>query len=107
MRVIEKQMVRAINTKGKMSVSNTAVETVNGVTKVTLHGNEIAEINWNENSLFIDNCGWETTTTKSRLNAILQALKPGVCLFQKRGQWFITDPNGPDAIFDRQAELAL
>ena len=38
----------------------------------------------------ISSCGYETVTTKSRLNAILQEVKPGCGIFQKRFDWFVS-----------------
>ena len=90
MRVIEKQMVNAaMAQKIKFRNNNTEVMTEAGLTKVLLHGNTIAEIDWAGKLIFISNCGWETPTTKSRLNALLGAVKPGTGLYQKKGQWYL------------------
>ena len=35
--------------------------------------------------------GWETVTTKSRLNAILEEFAPERRVFQKNWQWFVSD----------------
>lgn len=69
MRVIESKMIEAIENGNNMSVSNTEVSHTNGKTFVRLFGNLIATINGD--TLTISNCGWDTNTTKSRLNAIL------------------------------------
>jgi hypothetical protein len=106
MRVIEKKMVKAVTNKGKMSTTNTKVETLNEVTKVTLHGNMIAEIDWSEKLMFLSNCGWQTPTTKSRLNAILDALKPGFYIYQKKGTWYISTPESTGQ-FDKSQVISL
>ena len=55
---------------------------------VRLHGNTIAVVG--DNFVQIFDGGWQTTTTKSRLNAILQehGIK-GECVFQKNFKWYV------------------
>lgn len=89
MRAIEKQMLNAINTRTSMRVDNTTVSTNGDETAVHLHGHEIATINWRINTLTIRDCGWRTSTTKSRLNAILG--RCGAMLYQKKGEWYLDD----------------
>ena len=63
----------------------------NNTSVVRLHGNKIAVLG--EDFLEIFDGGWQTTTTKSRLNAIIKMLcnpyTQGV--FQKNYEWFIRD----------------
>lgn len=55
------------------------------VTVLKLHGNAIAyRYNDSERTLTITNCGWQTNTTKERLNAI-----EGVRINQKSGKWYL------------------
>ena len=65
---------------------------------VKLHGNKIAEIY--NNSVVLFDGGWQTVTTKSRLNALIDrfcnAQTDGV--FQKNYQWFVRD-NGQTLSF--------
>jgi hypothetical protein len=50
-----------------------------------LFGNAIAyRYNDPDRTLSITNCGWESQTTKERLNGI-----DGVRINQKNGQWFL------------------
>ena len=93
MRQIEKQMNFALSNRGNWSSSNTSVsyhESEN-LSEVRLHGHLIAWYDHTKQSLGISNCGWETVTTKSRLNAILSTFYRGVGIFQKNYQWFISD----------------
>ena len=88
MRKIESQMNDAISNKVNWKNANTEVQYINGVSYVYLHGNKIAEVGDNFIRLF--DGGWQTTTTKSRLNAILSehGLKnEGV--YQKAYKWFL------------------
>ena len=63
------------------------------VSSVFLHGNKIAEVTDNDVTIF--DGGWQTTTTKSRLNAIINEFCNGVTdgVFQKNFQWFVRDNN--------------
>lgn len=47
-----------------------------------LHDNKIAW--WDGNELWISTCGWKSTTTKARLNAL-----PNVSIKQKNGVWYL------------------
>lgn len=53
-----------------------------------LHGNIIAIRNTNKRTekLEITNCGWESNTTKERLNGL-----PNVSIYQKNFVWFLND----------------
>ena len=89
MRKIESQMNAAISAGTDWKSANTAVVNEDGVSKVLLHGNKIAEVGDTFIRLF--DGGFQSNTTKSRLNAILHAHgERGDCVFQKKFQWFVT-----------------
>jgi hypothetical protein len=95
MRQIERQMNAAITNKVDWKSGNTEVEFIDGVSFVFLHGNKIAEVG--DNFLRLFDGGWQTTTTKSRLNAILQEHGlPGECVFQKNWTWFLRSKWGTE-----------
>jgi hypothetical protein len=54
-----------------------------GVWKLKLHNNTIASID-EMNMLSISNAGWESNTTKERLNGL-----PNVRINQKKFQWYL------------------
>ena len=92
MRKIERQMNFALSNKSNWSGSNTTV-TYNDSTNcssVYLHGHQIATLDHNTNAVKLDSCGYETVTTKSRLNAILDEVKYGCRVFQKKFEWFVS-----------------
>ena len=96
MRKIEKEMQNALRNKVNWSKSNTTVFNVNeGNQFVTLHGNLIATIS-NFGAIKLSSCGWQTVTTKSRLNAILDTFLHGLSVYQKNFEWYI----GGDDFFD-------
>ena len=96
MRKIEEQMHYAIRHRKNWAGSNTTVRCFKekGVTtevNVLLHGNCIAWFDTASNDFNISSCGWETFTTKSRLNALLEEFRDGARIFQKNFEWFISD----------------
>jgi hypothetical protein len=88
MRKIESQMNQAITNNQDWKSANTRVEFIDGVSFVFLHGNKIAEVGDSFIRLF--DGGWQSNTTKSRLNAILSEHGlPGEGIFQKKFEWFV------------------
>ena len=95
MRKLEKQMNFAISNKGNWAGSNTTVtynESTN-CSQVLLHGHQICTFDHNTQAVKLDSCGYETVTTKSRLNAILEEVKYGAKVFQKNWNWFVSFNN--------------
>ena len=90
MRKIEQQMNAAISNNLNWQSANTAVtyDEQSGESKVYLHGNHIATVG--DNFVQIFDGGYQSNTTKSRLNAILRehGIK-GEGVFQKNYNWFI------------------
>ena len=91
MRKIERQMNFAISNKSNWSSSNTQVsynENTN-CSSVYLHGHQIATVDHHNSAVKLSSCGWQTVTTKSRLNAILEEVKYGCSVFQKNWNWYL------------------
>ena len=91
MRKLERQMNFAVSNKGNWCGSNTQV-TYNensNCSSVRLHGHLIATYDHNDKAIKIDSCGWQSVTTKSRLNALLEEVKYGCKVFQKNFDWFV------------------
>ena len=89
MRKIEMEMNSAIRYRRNFSKANTSVRCfkTNGVTTdvdVFLHGNHIASLDTATHKLTIKDGGWQSVTTKSRLNALLDEFAPSMGIFQKR-----------------------
>ena len=95
MRKIERQMCDAVHHNIDWTNANTTVtfNEDNGESKVFLHGNHIATVG--DDYLQIFDGGWQSTTTKSRLNALIDrfcnAVTDGV--FQKDYVWYVRDNN--------------
>ena len=96
MRKVEQQMNEAILNrkdffKGNTSVENYITETGAREAVVKLHGNHIATIG---DTLQISDAGWQTVTTKSRLNALCNEFAEGCYVFQRNFDWFLGDVDG-------------
>ena len=98
MRKIETLMNVAITNNNEFwSKANTSVETIDGVSFVRLHGNLIAEVG--EDFIKLFDGGWQSNTTKSRLNAILSEHGiAGENVFQKNFEWFVRLWNGEEFV---------
>ena len=59
--------------------------------KVFLHGNHIATYDHVTKELTLFDGGWQSNTTKSRLNALCYELATGFSVFQKNWDWFVSD----------------
>ena len=96
MRKIEMEMNSAIRYRRNFSKANTSVRCfkTNGITTdvdVFLHGNHIASLDTATNQLTIKDGGWQSVTTKSRLNALLDEFVPSMGIFQKDWVWYLSD----------------
>ena len=99
MRKIERLMNAAITNGSDFKLDNTEVITIGDVSFVYLHDNHIASVGTDWIELF--DAGWQTATTKSRLNAILAVHGcPGEKIFQKGFQWFVWQIGGSIPFFD-------
>ena len=60
------------------------------IISVRLHGNEIAAIRPAEGTVWVSDCGWQTVTTKSRLNVLIHCLTRhgnDSAISQRNGEW--------------------
>ena len=85
-------MITAIKNGIDWKLDNTEVINNHGVSSVYLHGNQIALVD--DDSITLFDGGYQTQTTKSRLNALLSEFGY-TCgtnreyVFQKQFEWFI------------------
>ena len=90
MRKIESQMIAAVQGNRNWSSANTCVtfDPETGASKVFLHGNHIATVT--EDTLELFDGGWQSVTTKSRLNALCSAFAyAGEGVFQQDWKWYV------------------
>lgn len=101
MRKIEQQMNDAITNNVNWQSANTSVQydEQDGVSRVYLHGNHIASVGEDYVQLF--DGGWQSNTTKSRLNAICsEHAIAGEGVFQKNHTWFVRQYNNLTKSFE-------
>lgn len=122
MRKIEKEMLEAIRLRNTWHGKNTAVtpdtrQDGKLLAIVTLHGNHIATIGYEEDgtvlyygkrvvSLSISLAGWNTATTRSRLSAIIREFAEngghGLGVSTRKGDVWLSDAAGKRWITDAQ-----
>jgi len=92
MRKIEREMLQAIvNERTHWSKDNTRVECQGHYADIYLHGHHIAHYNRVGMDLKVNNCGYATNTTKSRLNTLINFVCDTTCngIFQKNWNWWL------------------
>ena len=89
MRKIERQMNQAMRYFRPFSSSNTTVVQNDRDMDVFLHGNHIASLCKISMDLRIFDGGWQSNTTKSRLNALLEEFGGGDRVIQKDFVWYL------------------
>ena len=90
MRKIEQQMCAAVQSNKNWQSANTSVhfDPETGVSVVRLYGNKIAEVSDNDMTIF--DGGYQSNTTKSRLNALCEYFcVDGEGVFQKDFAWYV------------------
>ena len=87
MRLITHESVTAFLNGEKFNKSNMNVTVEPNVTILKYQGNAIAyKYNDPNKTIAITNCGWESTTTKERLNGL-----PNVTIYQRKKVWYLKD----------------
>ena len=103
MRQIEQNLINAIRGKDKSWGESNTMVSYNENTEtydVFLHGNKIASIDYDDREVRLSSCGWRTNTTKSRLNAILTALRADGYVRQTQKRWQICTTDGYHKFYD-------
>ena len=83
MRQITQNAINAFQNRVPFNQANTTVLVVGQTVELRLHGNLIASRD-SAGTLRVSSAGWETKTTKERLNGL-----PGVSINQSKGQWYL------------------
>ena len=89
MRKIEAKMNKAMRHFLPFSSGNTTVVQHRNEMEVFLHGNHIATLDKISMDLRIFDGGWQSNTTKSRLNALLDEFGGGDRVIQKDFVWYL------------------
>ena len=65
----------------------TVIGTDDGWTFVQYHATEVVQ--WNESTIILNSNGWETVTTKLRMNQASNQFDLGFYVYQKDFNWFV------------------
>lgn len=121
MKKVEQKLIKDLSLwqAGKVSANTDVIkDEVNAnMYLVQLHGNTIAAIHRpstnDDATIELYDAGWQTPTTKSRLNALLQYYAPGNAIIQRQRVWYVRTATGPEhewmgqAVFKRGQLLHL
>lgn len=88
MRKVTRDAVNAFDANRKFSRGSTAVVVKGGDVMYTLHGHIIAQKRIGSHYVVIDTCGWDTVTTRERLNGLI-----GVHVNRSKGQLMLNGEN--------------
>lgn len=98
MRNITQDSVDALINSREFSRQNMTVTRSHGTPgfNMMLHNNMIASKMYSgcDPVYVLRDAGWQTATTKERLNGVLEAIAPGYRIRQKDHVWYIVDPDG-------------
>ena len=68
---------------------NTEVRFHDGRTIVRLHSTDIVDVDTRDNTITLNTGGWNTVTTKERMNAVLRAFNSPYHVYQRDFQWYV------------------
>ena len=98
MRKVTEKAVQAFVAGRNFSQGNTRVSVVDGHdVALALHGNVIALLDTRTGIVQVNNKGYDTNTTKERLNGVISAFG-GDTIYQKNWEWY-RDVNGERVAF--------
>lgn len=85
-------MTNPFKTKTATTVHDLSNEFRGMVTGVQYHATMI--VTWSDDGITLDSGGWETVTTKRRMNEVSSHYKLGFHVFQEKHVWYVTHPGG-------------
>ena len=71
----------------KVRELKTAIYQSDGYTVAQSHDTQI--VRFNDNEIILNSGGWQTKTTKSRMNKVSDAFQLGFRVSQRQGEWFV------------------
>jgi len=72
----------------------TTVTTENGISRVTYHTTVIFEYDRNRGTVRLNSGGWQTATTKKRINQAFELFDLPWRVYQENFVWRVVGPNG-------------
>ncbi len=71
----------------KVGTHKTAIYQSDGYTCIRYHSTEV--VRFNDDEIILNSGGWQTKTTKSRMNKVSDAFQLGFRVSQRQGEWFV------------------
>ena len=71
----------------KVGELKTAIYQSDGYTVAQSHDTQI--VRFNDDEIILNSGGWQTKTTKSRMNKVSDAFQLGFRVSQRHGEWFV------------------
>ena len=104
MRKIEQRIVKAIQDKTEFKTPHDSVyHYADGGWAVDLLGTKVVLVTpktkWNPLTIVLRTGGYKSATTKSRMNAVLPQIVPGLLVWQESREWFICGLGGKPVPF--------
>jgi hypothetical protein len=72
----------------RISKNNTSIEVRSEKTIVRLHNTAIVTLF--PKAVELNSGGWRTATTRTRMNQVSNEWHLGYCVFQRKGEWFVS-----------------
>ena len=108
MRKISEETAQALKECRKIGKGNTMVKPIIDelLYGLYLHGNQIATNDTVTGNLYLYDCGWQSNTTKERLNAILKVFNVDAYIYQKNFAWYLSY-KGVDVLWTGEYSFAV
>ena len=71
----------------KVGEHKTAIYQSDGYTCIRYHSTEV--VKFNDDEIILNSGGWQTKTTKLRMNKVSDAFQLGFRVSQRQGEWFV------------------
>ena len=71
----------------KVGTHKTAIYQSDGYTCIRYHSTEV--VRFNDNEIILNSGGWQTVTTKRRMNQVSDVFRLGFRVSQRQGEWFV------------------
>ncbi len=75
----------------------TTIETLNGWTRMVYHKTCVAEYNPTERKVKLNSGGYQTVTTKKRINQFFRMFALPFSLYQEKGDWIVRQKTADNA----------
>lgn len=69
----------------------TSIRQEDGYTKVRYHNTDV--VCFNDKHIILDSGGWQTATTKTRMNQASNQFNLGFHVYQEKGEWYVSYPH--------------